>query len=136
MRAQHREFLRYGAVSGVALLVDTALFLSLARVIDGGYMAAATVGFLAGSVVHYVLAVRLVFRRRKLAHNRAAESVLYVVIGLIGLAVNDAVIYVCVGWMQTPLLTAKLAAAAGSFLAGYAGRKLILFGAAADEPAG
>ncbi|WP_298015683.1 GtrA family protein [uncultured Castellaniella sp.] len=136
MRARRLEFLRYGAVSGVALLVDMALFLSLAPVMDGGYMAAATIGFLAGSVVHYALAVRLVFRHRRLAHNTVAESVLYIVIGLVGLAVNDAVIYACVGWLQTPLLTAKLAAAAGSFLAGYAGRKLLLFGAAAGKVAG
>ncbi len=135
MRGPRREFVRYFAISGVALAVDTSLFLALVRLMDVDYMVAATIGFIAGSLLHYTLAVRLVFTHRKLAHNAVAESALYIAIGVIGLAVNNAIIYACVSWLQAPLLMAKLAAAAGSFLAGYMARKLILFRPMADKTA-
>jgi putative flippase GtrA len=134
MHGLRREFVFYLATSVVALALDMTLFLTLARSMH--YMAAAAIGFLAGSVVHYLLAVRLVFAHRKLAHNTAAEGLIYIVIGLVGLAVNNGVIYACVSWLQAPLFIAKLAAATGSFLLGYVGRKLILFGAAAGKAVG
>jgi putative flippase GtrA len=136
MQGLRREVVRYFAVSLLAFVVDAALLLYLARVVHWNDMVAATVGFLAGSVVHYLLAVRLVFVRRRLAHRVTAESVLYIVIGLIGLIVNDVVIYACVSWLQAPLLVAKLVAAGGSFLVGYGGRKIFLFSSAAGKMLG
>lgn len=131
-----REFVRYFSVSLLALVVDTALLLYLARVVHWNDMVAATVGFLVGSAVHYLLAVRLVFTHRRLAHHVPIESVLYVVIGLVGLIVNDAVIYAGVNWLQVPLLVAKLVAAGGSFMVGYVGRKVFLFGASVRKAVG
>lgn len=134
MHGLRREFAFYLATSVVALALDMALLLTLARSMH--YMVAAAIGFLAGSVVHYLLAVKLVFAHRKLAHNTAAEWFIYIVIGLVGLAVNNGLIYACVSWLRAPLFVAKLAAAVGSFLVGYVGRKLILFRAAAGKAMG
>lgn len=133
MHGPPREFIRYFAVSLLALAVDTSLLLYLARIVQWNDMVAATSGFLVGSIVHYLLAVRLVFTRRRLAHHVTAESLLYIAIGAIGLVVNDAIIYACVSWLHAPLLMAKLAAAGGSFLVGYGGRKVFLFGAMAGK---
>ncbi|TAN27941.1 MAG: GtrA family protein [Castellaniella sp.] len=129
MQGLRREFVRYFAVSLLALVVDTALLLYLARVVHWNDIVAATISFLVGSVVHYLLAIRLVFTHRRFGHRATAEGVLYVVIGMIGLIVNDAVIYAGVNWLQAPLLMAKMAAAGGSFMVGYVGRKVFLFGA-------
>lgn len=136
MQDQRREFVRYFAVSLLALVVDTSLLLYLARIVHWNDMVAATIGFLVGSVVHYLLAVKLVFTHRRLEHHVTAEGVLYIVIGSLGLVVNDAIIYTCVSWLQTPLLVAKLVAASGSFVAGYAGRKVFLFGAGVRKAVG
>lgn len=136
MQGLQREFVRYFSVSLLALVVDTALLLYLARVMHWNDMVAATIGFLVGSVVHYLLAVRLVFTHRRLAGHVPTEGLLYIVIGLIGLVVNDAVIYVGVNWLQAPLLVAKFAAAGGSFMVGYVGRKVFLFGAGVRKAVG
>jgi putative flippase GtrA len=136
MQGLRREFVRYFGISLLALVVDTALLLYLARVVHWNDMVAATIGFLVGSVVHYLLAVKLVFIHRRFGHRVTAESVLYIGIGLVGLVINDTVIYVCINWLQAPLLMAKLVAAGSSFLAGYAGRKVFLFGSATDKVLG
>ena len=135
MQDQRREFVRYFAVSLLALVVDTSLLFYLARVVHWNDMVAATIGFLVGSVVHYLLAVKLVFTYRRLEHHATTEGVLYIVIGLVGLIVNDLIIYAGVNWLHVPLLVAKLVAAGGSFVAGYGGRRIFLFSSSADKAA-
>lgn len=119
------EFLRYFGASLIALAVDFALLLSLATFMH--YLLAATISFLAGSLTHYILAIRLVFRTRRLQEQAHLEGLLFVVAGLAGLLVNAIVIYAMVEWMSAPLYLAKLIAAGGSFMAGFVSRKVLLF---------
>ena len=120
-----REFAKYFAASLVALGVDFALLLFLAQFIH--YTIAATVAFLIGSLVHYRLAIRFVFRRRKIANQRSAETLIFVGAGTIGLIINLAVISACVEWFALSLPVSKLIAAGASFFFGYISRKLALF---------
>lgn len=75
------EFFRYFAASVGALVVDTSVLLLLARHIH--YAMAAAAGFLIGSLVHYVLSVRFVFRTRKLQFWRWLESSVFFLVGLV-----------------------------------------------------
>lgn len=119
------EFASYFFVSVVALAVDVALLLLLASYIH--YIAAATLSFLAGALVHYALSVTVVFRRRRFAARRFVEVAVLVGVGVGALLVNLGVIAFCVEMLAWPLVYAKLVAAGASFVAGYAGRKLALF---------
>lgn len=124
-RLRGLEFAKYFIVSLIALLVDAGLLLVLARQMH--YALAATIGFVTGAFVHYLLSVAFVFRRRKLEHRRWLESSLFVLFGVVALGVNVAVIAFCVELFATPLLVAKIIAAGFSFLVGYFLRKLALF---------
>ncbi|MES2770593.1 MAG: GtrA family protein [Pseudomonadota bacterium] len=124
-RALSPVFLKYFGVSVLALLLDTLIFLSLSLWLH--YLLAATLGFLSGAVLHYVLSVSCVFTRRRLRAKRWAESLLFVVFGGLGLLVNLLLLTLCVAWLALPLLGAKLVAAGGSFLASYLLRKGLLF---------
>lgn len=119
------EFLRYLAASVVALAVDMGLLLSLSKVMH--YMLAAVIAFLCGSITHYLLAVRLVFRTRRLADRAHTEGALFITAGILGLGVNAAIIYAAVEWLNSPLFAAKLMAAGASFFVGFAARKTLLF---------
>jgi hypothetical protein len=112
-------------VSALALAVDMGILLFLAQYTH--YLLAATIGFLFGSLIHYLLAIKLVFHTRKLADKAHIEGVIYVAAGLGGLLVNTFMIYAAVEWFAAPLLTAKLMAAAGSLFVGFVTRKLVLF---------
>jgi putative flippase GtrA len=89
-------------------------------------MAAAAASFLAGAVVAYELSVNLVFKQHKL-HDRRAEFVSFVAIGIAGLAVNAAVIYALVGFFGVHYLLAKCVAAGFTFLCNFTARRQILF---------
>lgn len=125
VRLHGLEFAKYFIVSLIALLVDTGLLLVLARHMH--YITAATIGFVTGAFVHYLLSVAFVFHQRKLRHRRWLESSLFVLFGVLALGVNVGVIALCVELLATPLLAAKVVAAGFSFLVGYFLRKLALF---------
>lgn len=119
------EFAGYLLASIVALVVDTSLLLLLARWMH--YLLAATIAFLCGMLVCYGLTVRYVFAARRYRHSIVRETILFFLVGLAGLMVNDAIILVAVARFSAPLIVAKILAAAGSFLFNFGGRKLLLF---------
>jgi putative flippase GtrA len=119
------EFGRYFAASALALAADVAVLLLAARVMH--YLIAASLAFAVGAVISYLLATRWVFRRRRLAHRRHTEFAAYVVIGIVGLGINDLVIFLAAGVAGMPLLGAKIIAAGVTFFVNYLARKLSLF---------
>lgn len=125
VRVMSPEFVRYFGASVVALAVDTTVLLALSRVMH--YTIAAAIGFLVGSLVHYVVVVRFVFRKRRLEARRWLEATLFVTIGIGALVANVSTIALCVEWLGAPLLLAKMVAAGVSFLLAYGGRKAALF---------
>ena len=119
------EFARYFLASLAALAIDMAVLLGLATVMH--YLVAASLGFVAGAVTSYLLATRWVFRQRRLVHRKKAEIGLYVMVGVLGLGLNDLVIMLAVGHFGLSILLAKLLAAGVTFLFNFALRKLALF---------
>ena len=119
------EFSRYFIVSLIALGIDVSVLLAAARAMH--YLLAATLGFVVGSVASYLLATRWAFRRRRFGARAHTEFAVYALVGVLGLGLNDLVIFLAVGSAELPLLAGKLAAAGITFLFAYAVRKRLLF---------
>ena len=126
MRNLVTEAVKYAAASAVALLVDAGLLLALTRFAGWNYLVAATVSFLAGATVAYALSVKFVFAAHRL-HNRELEFAGFLLIGLVGVAVNLLVLGILHGKLGIDLMIAKGCAAAGTFLANFALRRQLLF---------
>jgi putative flippase GtrA len=120
------EAARYAAASAVAYVLDTGLLLILTRYAGWYYLLAATVSFLAGATVAYVLSVRFVFSAHRL-RNRKLEFTSFVLLGLFGVAINLLVMFVTVGRLGMDLLYAKAVAACFTFVANFALRRQLLF---------
>src|SRR5689334_7931 len=116
----------YGAASAVALTVDISVLQLLASVLKVQYLIAATISFVSGGVVLYALSVMFVFKARRV-DNRALELSFFLALGLVGLVVNSAVIYVAVVAGHVQLLAAKLIAAGFTFSANFVLRRFLLF---------
>ena len=125
LRADATEFVRYVAVSGLALAVDLAGLLLAAQVVH--YLWAATFGFLLGATMSYVLSVRWVFRHRRLAAFPKTEFAAFAVVGALGLGLNNLVIYAAVEHAGLGLLAAKAFAAILTFSSNFGLRKWGLF---------
>lgn len=134
LRALAKESWKYLAASLVALAVDYCLLVLLTEVAHLHYLLSAAIGFTAGLVVTYVLSVSLIFKERR--YGRGVELSGFVVIGLVGLGLNEVLLKVMVEGLGVYYAWAKIPAAGISFLFNFVARRLILFTAAPPrEPA-
>lgn len=121
-----REWVRYFAASALALAIDALVFVALIRLAGINYLAAAPLGFMLGLAVHYALSTRWVFNARRLSDARA-EFVIFSLIGVAGLLLNQLIIYAGVEHFALAPELAKLLSAGVSFCFNYGARKLLLF---------
>ena len=125
------ELARYFVASAVALGVDTGLYaLGLRLHLD--YQLAAILGFLGGLSVAYLISVRWAFRTRSLGDARI-EFAVFAGIGVLGLLLTEALLWLQIDVLHLGPLAAKLVAACGVFLFNFGARKCVLFKA---RPAG
>ncbi len=89
-----RDIFKYGLVSFSALMVDVGLLYTLVEYFRLHYLQAATVAFVCGLLVNYFLGRAFVFKNGRL--TRSKEFIYYSLIGLVGLGLNDLIIYVLV----------------------------------------
>jgi len=120
------EAVKYAAASAVAFVVDYGLLLALTRYAHWHYLLAATLSFLTGATVAYVLSVRFVFSAHRL-HDRTLEFTGFVLLGLVGVAINLLVLYVMTGQLGVDVVYAKPVAACFTFAANFALRRQLLF---------
>jgi putative flippase GtrA len=117
---------RYLLASAAALALDASVYMALIRLGGIHYLAAAPIGYVLGILVIYLLSTRWVFSNRRLTNVRS-EFFVFTLIGIVGLLLNQVVIYLCVDGLSMSYELAKLTSASLVFCFNFAGRKLILF---------
>jgi putative flippase GtrA len=121
-----KEWLRYVAAGLLALVVDFGTYVGLIRLAGVHYLIAAPIGFALGLAIVYLLSVRWVFGYRRLA-DRRAEFALFALVGMVGMALNQGIIYTALQWMPGSYEIAKLISAGMVFCFNFISRKLLLF---------
>jgi len=121
-----REWLRYVAAGLVALAVDFGTYIALIRLADVNYLVAAPAGFALGLATIYLFSVRWIFAHRRIADARL-EFLVFALIGLAGMALNQLVIYGCVEWLALSYEWAKIVSAGVVFCFNFGARKMLLF---------
>jgi len=127
------DLLGYGLASGVALLADVGVLTGLVKLAHWPYLAAASLAFIAGAAVAYVLSVRFVFKHRQTV-RRTVEFSSFVGLGLAGLVVNAAVMFIAVSGAGLALVPAKVLAAGATFTTNFTLRRQMLFAPARKRP--
>jgi len=125
MPTRLREFLLYFAASAAALALDTAVF-SLGLRLGMHLAVAACLGFSMGLMLIYTISTRHVFAQHRLVERRN-EFALFALIGVAGLLLTEALLWLLVRQIGVAPLAAKLTAACGVFLFNFALRKALLF---------
>ena len=132
MKRLLKEAVGYGLASAIALAADAGLLFVLVHYFGWWYLAAATVSFTVGVVVAYLISVRLVFKHHRI-ESRHREFVAFVLIGVIGMGVNLAIMFVAVSLFGWNYMLGKGVAACGTFLCNFGLRRQILFSASRVE---
>jgi putative flippase GtrA len=124
------EFMRYFVASGGALAIDFGLY-RLGLQVGLAYPLAALAGFCAGAVFAYLASVLWVFETRSVS-RAGLEFGLFVAIGLAGLLLTEAILWLEIERLGMPVLWSKAGAAGIVFLFNFGLRKITLFRASAD----
>jgi putative flippase GtrA len=98
----------------------------LTEVVRIHYLVSAAFSFVLGTTLSYTLSILFVFDLRRFS-SRAAEYAVFVLVGAIGLGLNELLL-----WMATDLLgiyyvISKIIAASLVFFWSFGARKLVLF---------
>ena len=128
------QFFRYSLIGGLAFFLDTGILFALHHLAGLHYLLAATIAFTSGTALTYTCSVLWVFDHRTVK-NRAAEFVLYATLGVVGLGITLATLYVLTGVLGIHLLASKVVATAITFAWNFLSRKLLLFTSFSPEPA-
>lgn len=125
------QFIRYFGVSGICLLVDAGILFVLTKYAGINYLISTFIGYTVGLVLNYILSVTWVFKTKRLA-NKPMEFGIFVVIGLIGMAINQGVMWICTDLIGLYFMLSRLISAAIGHTWKFFARKYILFH---DKPA-
>jgi putative flippase GtrA len=123
------QFIRYVFVGGAAFAVDYLALYLLAHFAGLHYLLAASLSYLLGMVVNYMISVRWVFDFRRI-RQWEREFAIFFMIGIAGLILNGLAITVLVEAAGAPYMAAKLVAAAAILFFNFGARKVLLFSAA------
>lgn len=121
-----RESVIYAAGAAGAFATDFGLLWALVEKAGLHYLLAATISFLAGTVVVYWVSIRHAFRFRRIA-DRRAEFGYFAMIGAVGILLNLFLMFALVDWLGLHYLAAKVCSAAVTFLTNFGMRKWLLF---------
>ncbi len=120
------QLFRYGFVGGLAFLVDYGTLVLLTEFAGMHYLLAATISFILGLITNYLLSITWVFNQHKL-NNRWVEFLLFAFIGVVGLGLNDTIMFLCTERCGIHYTLSKIIATAIVFFWNFLARKLILF---------
>ena len=87
------QLFRYTFVGGFAFLVDFGTLFVLTEYFKIYYLVSAGIAFILGLIINYILSVIWVFNSRAM-ENRLLEFLLFALIGLVGLGLNELFLWI------------------------------------------
>lgn len=120
------QLIRYGFVGGVAFVADYASLYIFTEWLGVQYLVSAALAFIIGLTFNYILSNLIVFTTHRL-NNRWLEFSIFAIIGVIGLGLNEFIMYCACEMIGMHYMIAKLISTALVFFWNFFARKLTLF---------
>ena len=120
------QLIRYVFVGGFSFIVDYGLLYICTEYGGIHYLLSATISFLVGLIVNYILSTKWIFTKSKIS-NTVVEFTIYGIIGIIGLFINDLLMYFFTDLSHIHYMVSKLITATIVMGWNFIGRRTILF---------
>ena len=120
------QLFRYCFVGGLAFLVDYGLLYFLSDKLGIHYLISASIAFIAGLIVNYVISTYWVFSVSKYK-EKGKEFAIFALIGVIGLGLTEGLMWLFTDVAGLHYMFSKLITAAIVLLWNFFARKIILF---------
>lgn len=120
------QLFKYFFVGGIAYTVDFGSLYFLTDIAKVHYLISAAIAFTLGLITNYSLSILWVFSKRTLT-NKRLEFIVFSIIGLVGLSLNEVIIWFFTEWIHFHYLISKVFSTVVVFFWNFFARKKILF---------
>ncbi len=132
MKKLFSQLIRFGIVGIIAFLIDYGLMVLLTEIFGVNYLLSATISFIVSVIFNYLASMRYVFRHKE-GMSRRREFAIFVVLSVMGLGLNDLIMWFMTGLFGISYLISKIVATAIVTIWNFVTRKKFLDAGSPDE---
>ena len=125
MRKLIEQSMKFGVVGVIAFVIDYGLMVALTELAGVNYLISATISFIVSVTFNYFASMRYVFTHKE-GMSRRREFVVFVVLSVIGLLINDALMWLGTDIAGISYLITKIFATAVVMVWNFVTRKIFL----------
>lgn len=120
------QLFRYGFVGGIAFVADYGTLYCCTEYLNIYHLISAAIAFVIGLIVNYCLSTLWVFSQHS-QKNKWVEFTLFTIIGMIGLGLNELIIFTGTDICGLHYMLSKLISTMIVFFWNFFARKYVLF---------
>lgn len=121
------QFMKFGVVGVIAFCIDYGLLVLLTELFGVNYLVSATISFTVSVIFNYCASMRYVFTHKE-GMSRRREFIIFVVLSVIGLLINNGCMWAGVELLGIHYLITKIFATAIVMVWNFVTRKIFLDG--------
>ncbi|WP_019238786.1 MULTISPECIES: GtrA family protein [Enorma] len=125
MRHLIEQIMKFGIVGIIATIIDFGVLIFLTEVFGLNPVVSATISFIVSLIFNYVASMRYVFRHRE-GMSREREFAIFVVLSVIGLGINDGLMWLGTNFAGLDYRLVKVGATAIVMVWNFVTRKIFL----------
>ncbi len=125
------QIMKFGVVGVIAFVIDYGVMIFLTEVFGLNPVISATVSFTVSVIFNYLASMRYVFSHRE-GMSRTREFVIFIILSVIGLVINDAIMWAGTEAVTIDYRIVKIFATAVVMVWNFVTRKIFLDGGAAE----
>lgn len=123
MKKLINQLLKFGVVGGIAFVIDYGILFLLAKVLGLNELISAAISFIISLTFNYFLSTKWVFDAKK---QTPKEVIIFVLLSVVGLGINELLIYLGTKKLGIDVMIVKLFATAIVMVYNFITRKLII----------
>ena len=125
MKKLFAQLMKFGVVGFIAFLIDYGLLALCTEILHINYLVSATIGFTVSVVFNYLASMRYVFTHKE-EMSRRREFIIFVVLSIVGLVINNVILWAGVELLHVHYLIVKIFATAVVMVWNFVTRKIFL----------
>lgn len=125
MKKLINQILKFGVVGIIATVIDYVLLYVLTDYLHIYYVTSATISFCVSLIFNYIASMKYVFKRKEDA-NRVKEFLVFVILSVIGLGINDGIMYLGTTMVGIHYMITKLGATGIVMVWNFVTRKIFI----------
>lgn len=118
------QIIKFGLVGFLCFFIDYGIMVFLTEVAGVHYLLSSGISFTVSVIVNYVLSLTYVFETEQ--KNRVKEFIIFVVLSVIGLGINQVLMWFCVDILGIFYMISKIGATAVVMVYNFVTRKVVL----------